>query len=210
MAIPICLFAVVPEKEAINAVKLVPILAQRIIANPASKVIMLLLRAARVITPTAPLDCTIAVTNIPMIPKIQRLISLYCSKLKSCDMISTFSFKKSIPKKNNPNPIKSLDQYDRYFLPVTIMIIPPIAIKGRANMEILNSPKPRYPTISHVAVDQMFAPTRTPTAFTNFIIPALTNQRVRRETSVLLLRIPVTMVPTNVAFQPLSVYCCKI
>ena len=77
-------------------------------------------------------------------------------------------------------------------------------------MEILNSPKPRYPTISHVAVDQMFAPTRTPTAFTNFIIPALTNQRVSSDTNVLLLRIPVTMVPTNVAFQPLSVYCCKI
>lgn len=90
------------------------------------------------------------------------------------------------------------------------MIIPPIAIRGSANIEILNSQNPKYPTMSPVAVDQMFAPTRTPTAFTNFIIPALTNPRVRRETKVLLFSIPVTIVPTNVAFHHLSVYCWRI
>ena len=210
LAIPICLLAVVPENDAMRAVKLVPIFAQRIIAKPASKPIIPLLRAANVMTPTAPLDCTIAVMMIPIAQNIHRLISLYCSKLNICDMISTFSFRKSIPKKKSPNPIRSFDRYHRYFLPLTIMIVPPIAIRGSANIEILKSPNPRYPTISPVAVDQIFAPTSTPTALTSFIIPALTNPSVRSETRVLLLSIPVTIVPTSVAFQPLSVYFCKI
>lgn len=210
LAIPICLLAVVPLREAIRAVNVVPIFAHKIIANPASKVIILLLNAASVITPTAPLDCTIAVIIIPMIPKNRRFISLYCSKLKTLDMISTFSLRKSIPKKNKPKPIRSLDQYHRYLLLVKIMIIPPIAINGRANIDILNSPNHRYHTISPVAVDQILAPTSTPTALRSFIIPALTNPKVRREMSVLLLRIPVTIVPTSVAFRPLLVYFWRI
>lgn len=85
-----------------------------------------------------------------------------------------------------------------------------MAIKGNAKSEILNSQNPRYPTIRPVAVEPIFAPTRTPTALTSCIIPALTNPRVRRETSVLLFKIPVTIVPTSVAFHQVLVYFCKI
>ena len=81
LAIPICLLAVDQVSEAIRAVNVVPILAPRMIAYPASKVTILLLRAANVMTPTAQLDCTNAVIIIPMIPNIHRFISLYCSKL---------------------------------------------------------------------------------------------------------------------------------
>jgi len=121
-------------------------------------------------------------------------------------MTSTFSFKKSIPKKNNPNHIRSLARYDRYLLPDTIIIAHQIAISGRAKADILNSQNHKYHTISPVAVDQILAPTSTPTAFTNFIIPALTNPRVSNEIRVLLFNIPVIIVPTNVAFHHLSVY----
>jgi len=210
LAIPICLLAVVPEKEAMRAVKLVQIFAPKIIANPASKPIIPLLSAANVITPTAPLDCTIAVTIIPIIQNIHRLISLYCSKLNSCDITSTFSLRKSIHRKNNPNPMRIFAQYHRYFLSVTIIIIPPRAIRGRANMDILKSPNPKYPTIRPVAVDQIFAPTNTPKALMSFIIPALTNPSVRSETRVLLFKIPVITVPTSVAFRQVSVYFWRI
>ncbi len=125
-------------------------------------------------------------------------------------MTSTFSLRKSIPKKNKPNQMRSLARYHRYLLFDTIMINHPIATIGRANADILNSPNPRYHTINHVAVDQILAPTNTPTALINCIIPALTNHRVSKEINVLLLSIAVTIVPTNVAFRPLSVYCCKI
>jgi hypothetical protein len=83
-------------------------------------------------------------------------------------------------------------------------------MRGNANADILNSQNHKYHTISHVAVDQIFAPTRTPTAFTSFIIPALTNPSVSNEIRVLLLSIPVIRVPTNVAFHHLSVYFCKM
>jgi exosortase/archaeosortase len=89
------------------------------------------------------------------------------------------------------------------------MIAHQIAIRGNANAEILNSQNHRYPTISPVAVDQILAPTSTPTAFTSFIIPALTNPRVSNEIRVLLLSIPVIIVPTRVAFRHVSVYFCK-
>jgi hypothetical protein len=118
--------------------------------------------------------------------------------------------RKSIPKKNNQNHIRSLARYDRYLLPDTIIIAHHIAIRGNANAEILNSQNHKYHTISHVAVDQIFAPTSTPTAFTSFIIPALTNQSVSNEIRVLLLSIPVIIVPTNVAFHHLSVYFCSM
>ena len=90
------------------------------------------------------------------------------------------------------------------------MIRPPIAISGKANIEILNSQNPKYHTISPVAVEPIFAPTRTPTALTRVIIPALTNPRVNRDTSVLLFSIQVIIVPTKVAFHHLLVYCCRI
>jgi len=209
-AIPICLLAVDQVSDARRAVNVVPIFAHNMIANPASKVIIPLLNAASVITPTAPLDCTSAVMIIPMIPNIQRFISLYCSKLNTCDITSTFSLRKSIPKKNNPNHTRSFARYDRYLLPDTIMIAHQIAMRGNANADILNSQNHKYHTISPVAVDQIFAHTNTHTALTNFIIPALTNPRVRSEIRVLLLSIPVMIVPTNVAFHHLSVYFWSI
>lgn len=83
-------------------------------------------------------------------------------------------------------------------------------MRGKAKADILNSQNHKYHTISPVAVDQMLAPTSTPTALTNFIIPALTKPRVRSEIRVLLLSIPVIIVPTNVAFHHLSVYFCNM
>lgn len=161
-------------------------------------------------TPTAPLDCTSAVIIIPIIPNIHKFISLYCPKSNTLAITSILSFKKSIHKKNNPKPINSFAQYHRYLLLVTSIITQPIAIKGRAKADILNSPNHKNQTINHVAVDPIFAPTKTPTALTNAIIPVLTNHRVRREMSVLLLSIPVIIVPVVTAFHPLSVYFCRI
>jgi hypothetical protein len=59
------------------AVNVVPILAPKIIAKLASNHITPLLKAAKVITQTAQLECTTAVTIIPINPKIHKLISLY-------------------------------------------------------------------------------------------------------------------------------------
>ena len=106
--------------------------------------------------------------------------------------------------------MRSLARYDRYLLPDMIIIAHQIAMRGRANAEILNSQNHRYHTINPVAVDQIFAPISTPTALISFIIPALTNPSVRSEIRVLLLSIPVMIVPTNVAFRHVSVYFCSM
>lgn len=83
-------------------------------------------------------------------------------------------------------------------------------MRGRANIEMLNSPKPKYETIKPVTVDQIFAPTRIAIALTRDIIPELTKPSVSREIRVLLLSIAVTIVPVRVAFATVFVYFCKM
>jgi exosortase/archaeosortase len=86
----------------------------------------------------------------------------------------------------------------------------PTAIKGIAKIPMLNSEDHKNATISHVAVEPILAPTSTQTALISCMVHVDTNHNVRREISVLLLRIHVIVIPVNTAFRHLSVYFCKI
>lgn len=82
-----------------------------------------------------------------------------------------------------------------------IKIIAHRVINGNAMTPMFSSLVHRSATINHVAVDQILAPTITPTAFKRGIIPAPTNPKVSNDTKVLLLSIPVMRALTLTAIH---------
>ena len=84
---------------------------------------------------------------------------------------------------------------------VIIKMIPPKAIRGSENFEILSSQKPRYATQSELRVVPIFAQSTTPIALCKPNNPAPTNATRRSDTKVELVVTALIRVPAQSAFR---------
>jgi hypothetical protein len=91
-----------------------------------------------------------------------------------------------------------------------IKTIHQMAMIGRANVDILNSPKPSPATTIEETVVPIFAQMITPIAFESCNTPAPTNQRRMSETKLLLWSSAVAHVPVTIDLNAHLVYFCSI
>lgn len=176
------------------------------IATEAGKLIIPHHTAVMVIIHKAPLEDISAENTIHKIPnhRNERLAKSLISKLFL--IASTLSFIKPIQMKNSPNQIMSFANQSRFSDFINIRIIAPIPISGYESVAISNSLNQISAANNGSIGEPTFAHIITQIAFCNGIIPAPTNAKISKETSVLLCSRVVVHVPVQIADHDVCVY----